>query len=182
MSTIDLTFVTAIIGAVTGLVGTILGIIAVWDQLSKNRVRLRVVPRLSWPIDAQHRITFHRAPTSRERERLNGRPPDQVCIEVVNLSTFAVTISEITIGRNGQARAAIVGLQLSRGKTMPVRLESREAVEAYVNISAVEHHDALNAGFVCVKTDCGTVVHGTSPLFRQFARSHSDKVITATHE
>ena len=40
-------FVTAIIGATTGITGAVLGIINTWHHLSRTRVRLRVIPKLA---------------------------------------------------------------------------------------------------------------------------------------
>ena len=121
----------AIIGAVTGIAGTVLGVIAVYDLLNKNRVKLRVIPKLAW-VDHRGMAWTADRPAPAGHNPTGDDPPNRLAIEVVNLSAFAVTISQVGLGRVDAAkRGVFVVPELSLGKTWPVRLESREAVTAF---------------------------------------------------
>jgi hypothetical protein len=39
------TLITAIVGAVCGIAGAILGIINTWQQLRRDKVRLKIIPK-----------------------------------------------------------------------------------------------------------------------------------------
>lgn len=64
------------------LLGAVLGIINTWQALDKTRVKLRVRPKHAIPFGGMdERLTF--------------------CIEVTNLSAFAVTIEEAGVSLKG---------------------------------------------------------------------------------
>lgn len=171
MSTLQLvTLVTAIIGAACGILGTVLGIINTWHQMSRTRVRLRVVPKLAWMIDAQNVLTADR-PARDTEDPVRGRPPDRICIEIINLSAFPVTVSDVGFGRVNKARGSLFRPELSPGRTWPVRLESRDSFTAYVAVGMTPREYALKAAVAYAKTDCGTTAYGTSPIFRDYCRS-----------
>ena len=171
MTTLQLfTLITAIIGAACGILGAVLGIINTWQQVSRTRVRLRVVPKLAWMIDPQNVLTAER-PARDTEDPVRGRPPDRVCIEIVNLSAFPVTVSDVGFGRVKEPRGILVRPELSPGKTWPVRLESRDSFTAYGASGMSPPQYALKAAVAYAKTDCGTTTYGSSPIFRDFVRS-----------
>jgi len=59
-------------------VGAVLGIINTWHGLSERRVRLKVVPKTSYPVDDRGNFG-----------------PEMGCIEVTNLSAFPVTVRDM---------------------------------------------------------------------------------------
>lgn len=67
--------------------------------------------------------------------RTHGEPDSDVkevvCVEVINLSSFPVTISEIGFGRRKDLRHFMYLPTLTNGKTWPPRLEARESVTAF---------------------------------------------------
>ena len=171
MTTLQLvTLITAIIGAGCGILGAVLGIINTWHQMSRTRVRLRVVPKLAWMIDSQNFLTADRPARGMEHS-VRNRPPDRVCIEIINLSAFPVTVSDVGFGRVSEPRGILFRPELSPGKTWPVRLESRECFTAYGAAGMTPHECTLKDAVAYATTDCGTTTYGSSPIFKDFVRS-----------
>ena len=137
-------FVTVILATI----GTVLGCINTFVLLNNRRVRLRVVPKSATPGDGG-------ILTDSTRHIEGGT----VCIEVVNLSSFPVTISDVGYTLPSKRRASFCSPILLDSKPWPRRLEPREAVTAYANISVVPS----NIGKAYAKTDCGVTRFGTSP-------------------
>lgn len=139
----SITFTIAVLGAVLGIINT-------WVGLSKEGVKLVVTPK-------------HAIPVGGASEHL------EFCVEVVNLSAFPVTVSEVGIFYRGtDKRSVIPNPVTSDGGPFPRRLEPRSAVTLYSERprSVV---DGNKMKCVFAKTDCGTVRKGTSPAFRQMA-------------
>lgn len=132
------------------ILGAVLGIINTWVGLSKEKVKLVVTPKHAIPI--------------------GGAPENlQFCIEVVNLSAFPVTVSEAGIFYRGtDKRSVIPNPVTSDGKPFPRRLESRSALTLYSEKPrSIVNGKRMRCAYV--KTDCGVVVKGNSPAFRQMA-------------
>jgi len=139
----SITFAIAILGAVLGVLNT-------WMGLSKEKVKLVVTPKHAVPIGgAPEQITF--------------------CIEVVNLSAFPVTISEIGISYGGIDKRSVIPIPISMdGGTFPRRLEPRSAVSFFSEQpSSIVDGDKMK--YVYAKTDCGVVKKGSSPAFKEMA-------------
>lgn len=138
------TFAIAVLGAVLGVINT-------WDQLQKNKVRLRVVPKQVIPLGGSDpRIRF--------------------CIDVVNLSDFAVTIDDVGVLYHGTSeRCCFVTPLLLDGKPWPRRLEPRSSVTIYgpPPFGTPERRPKC----VYAKTECGVTRTGTSQAFRQIANT-----------
>ncbi len=132
------------------LLGAVLGVINTWVGLSKERVKLVVTPKHAIPV---------------------GGAPDHLefCIEVVNLSAFPVTVSEIGVFYRGTDRRSVIPNPVtSDGGPFPRRLAPRSAVSLY---SERPRSSVGGKEMKCVfvKTDCGVVRKGTSPAFKQMA-------------
>lgn len=161
------TLITAVVGAVCGVLGAVLGVMNTWNQMSKNRVRLRVVPKLAWFLDSSNVLTTHLSSTETDSP-LRSRPPDRLGIEVVNLSAFAVTVSDVGFGRLRATRAIALLPELSTGKSWPVRLESRDSFTAYFRADQSLPEPVLKHPVAYAETDCGAVTYGKSPALRQY--------------
>ena len=97
------------------VLGAALGLLNTWNAISARRVRLLVKTTFAYPI---------------------GDPdaPPMMGIEVINLSAFAVTVTEVGFLLNGTtSRAAATPPQIIDGKPWPRRLEAREAVSTFLN-------------------------------------------------
>lgn len=139
---------TAIIGAVCGILGTVLGIINTLHQLNKNKIRLKVAPIHAFPGGAlaNSSITFG--------------------IEVVNLSDFATTISDIGFLLKNKNRATLFAIDsIDMPSKLPVRLKPRESYTKYFNIEQIGL--SKQTEFAYVATQCGELVTGTSGALKQ---------------
>lgn len=134
-------------------VGAVLGVMNTWHSMNQRRVRLRVRPAygIAYPV---------------------GQP--MLSIEVVNLSSFAVTVTEVgfSSGRHHPSkseRLAVVTPVLIDGKPWPRRLEPREAVSAYCDPTEVnERGDRVGRAYA--RTSCGEWRTGDSPALKQVRR------------
>lgn len=137
-----ITLAIAVLGAVLGLVNT-------WQALDKSRVKLRVRPKHAIPVGAADpRLTF--------------------CIEVTNLSAFALTIEETGVFYRGtEKRGAYTQPVLIDGKEWPRRLEPRSSVTVYGQPPFSSGGHPLRCAYAT--TECGVTRTGTSPAFKQLA-------------
>ncbi len=163
----ELTLVTAIIGAACGISGTILGIINTWSQLSRNRVRLKVIPKLAYMVGGNNIIAGVRRDKI-QRQLTSKGAPSRWCIEVVNLSAFAVTISDAGFGRHDATRYVLAAPETSVGKSWPTRLEPREQVTLYARVGERLNPAIVREAVAYAETDCGKVCYGTSPIFKDY--------------
>lgn len=134
-------------------IGAVLGVMNTWNALNQRRVRLRVNP--------VHVITP------------NGM---MFGIEVVNLSTFAVTIEEVgfTIGRTIKTgrRMAIPQPIVIDGQPWPRRLETHAAVTAYLDPRQIERGEIVRRAYA--RTACGEARYGTSGALKQLRQAMRD--------
>ncbi|RLW62678.1 MAG: hypothetical protein B6D73_18285 [gamma proteobacterium symbiont of Stewartia floridana] len=144
MTTVEsITLAIAVLGAVLGVINT-------WVGLSKEKVKLIVTPKHAIPV---------------------GGAPEHLefCVEVVNLSAFPVTVSEVGVFYRGTDKRSVIPNPItSDGKPFPRRLESRSGVTLYSEKPRpLVNGKRMKCAFA--KTDCGVVVKGNSPAFRQIA-------------
>ena len=147
----------ALTGVVTGVTGTALGVISAINMLSRNCVKLRVIPKAAWKLANGLVISTHRRP------RAELGPPNRLAIEIINLSAFPVTISEVGLGCPEPVsgdRPVLFLPELSPGFAWPPVLESRRSVTVYSrlpqpNVRPFERR-------VYVETECGKVKYGRS--------------------
>ena len=91
------------------------------------------------------------------------------CIEVTNLSSFAVTVEDVGVFFKGtNSRAAYIQPVLIDGGAWPRRLEPRSTVTVYGQPPASESGHTLKCAYA--RTACGVTRTGTSPAFKQLAR------------
>jgi hypothetical protein len=132
------------------LLGAVLGIMNTWNAMNDRRVRLRVKPAHAFTVpQGDHMFS----------------------IEVVNLSTFALTISDVGFSIDDQGvdsgrRIAITAPIIIDGKPWPRRLEARESVSIYFDPGDIIRHGArIDAAYA--RTACGETKYGTSPAVKQ---------------
>jgi len=131
--------------------GAVLGIINTWHALDQRRVRLRVVPKIAF------------APGGEFGETMG-------CIEVVNLSSFPVSISEIgfTIDGDPRKHRRLAILEPLTPDRQPIArtLEARHGVTGYFSLNRME--PSIQKAYV--RTECGEVAYGSSPAMKQIRR------------
>lgn len=134
------------------VLGAVLGIINTWHSLDKSRVKLRVRPMRAMPVG-------------------NVDPTLTFCIEVTNLSTFAVTVDDVGVFFKGtNFRGSYTQPVLIDGKGWPRRLEPRSSVTVYGQTPSPKPGHPLKVAYAC--TECGVTRTGTSPAFKALVRGH----------
>ncbi|WP_208668022.1 hypothetical protein [Pseudomonas arsenicoxydans] len=131
------------------LLGAVLGVINTWHALDKSRVKLRIRPK-------------HAIPFGGTDARLN------FCIEITNLSAFAVTVEEAGVALDSpDKRLAYTSPVLIDEGGWPRRLEPRTSVTIYGQAPST---NGLRLKCTYATTSCGVTKEGTSPAFRQMAK------------
>jgi hypothetical protein len=128
-----------------GAAGTLVTVLTYQNTIKRQKVKLTVTP----------------APGKTYPQ---GDPC--VCVEVVNLSAFPITITDIGLNRRDSSRYSysFLGVALTNGQRLPHRLESREAISAVFPATVVDINMATNA---FATTSCGHRQEGDSPAWKQ---------------
>ena len=128
--------------------GAVLGIVNTWHALNQRRVRLRVVPKLA----------VLGVGTSSAKK--------MVCIEVVNLSAFPISLSEIGFTLAGDpkiaSRLSVMAPITTDQKPIARTLAPRHGVTGFFEF------DNLTPGIkkAYARTECGTTTYGSSPALK----------------
>ena len=127
-------------------VGAVLGIINTWRNIDQNRVKLKVVPA--------HAIPY------------GGADPNiRFCVQITNLSQFAVTIDDAGFFFHGTTkRSSIFNPVFTDHGSWPRRLEPRTAITVYSQLPSSTSGHKIKSAFA--RTQCGHVKTGTSPALR----------------
>ena len=133
------TFGVAVLGAGLGILNT-------WNAISQRAVRLRVKPAYAITHPGKN-FWFS--------------------IEVVNLSTFPVTINEIGFLSSGGRRIIIGNPVTSNGRVLPWILEPRTAVSGYFDPATLPRSKNEPIGDAYALTACGERRRGSSPALKQ---------------
>jgi hypothetical protein len=151
-----ITIITAVVGAACGIAGLVLGIINTWAEAQHNKVRLKIVPGHAFPVgDGDEPPVF------------NFR------IEVINLSEFPVTIDEVGFRCSNHSSLIPLGDKVYCrffSTPLPCRLEPHAScTEFYLLDESVIAQSSQYGGVkgAYARTQCGTLVKGTSPALRQ---------------
>ncbi|MBC3917118.1 hypothetical protein H8L32_06495 [Undibacterium sp. CY18W] len=133
------------------LLGAILGVINTWQTLDKSRVKLLVIPKHATQIGVpDSKLTF--------------------CVEVINMSAFAVTVDEVGVFFKGtEIRGCIRMPILIDGGTWPRRLEPRSAVTLYGQKPESTSGNRIKCAYAM--TSCGHTQTGITPALKQIARN-----------
>ena len=136
------------------VLGAVLGIINTWKSFDRDRLKLKVIPKHAIPV---------------------GNLVDQnirFCVEVINLSTFPVTVCEIgMLFHNTDRRGAVLNPIVIDGKPFPRRLEPRTSFTVYLRHEAFQNEHGYRIKCAYAETDCGERVKGNSPALKQLARN-----------
>lgn len=142
MSTIQtITLITAIAGAICGLLGAVLGIINTCHQLRRDKVRLRVVPKIVNIING------------------GELSAPKLCIEVTNLSVFSVTITNV--GFEAKEHDLCLFPILYDGKPWPRRLESRQSIMTFFGDDWETNRELCSISCAFASTECGETRFGS---------------------
>lgn len=95
------------------------------------------------------------------------RSESNFSIEIINLSEFPLVIEDIGFQmRNGEKYTYGVASGIERGGKLPVRLETRTSYSKILKIgdNDIDFHNIKSA---YARTQCGSVVFGSSPALKQ---------------
>jgi hypothetical protein len=138
-----------VITASVASVGAVLGILNTWMAIDRDRPKLRVVPKHAIPLGAVD-------------------PRLRMSIEVINLSTFPLTVDEVGLHYRGtNKRGAVAQPVLLDGGAWPRRLEPRSAVTAYLDPGWIPAAHKIRCAYAM--TECGLTFEGSSPALKQIA-------------
>ncbi|HEX9751432.1 MAG TPA: hypothetical protein VGB22_09145 [candidate division Zixibacteria bacterium] len=153
----SITLITAIIGAVCGVTGAVLGVINIWHQIRRGKVRLRVTPTHAMGVGGLE------------------DSPINFCIEVLNLSEFPVVVEDVGLR---VSRRTIATFRLEEGLDypgkLPQRLEPHTSYKKCVSVTSVTT-DWQKVRTAYARTQCGVLVTGFSPALKQLIRQYSLK-------
>lgn len=152
MATETITLITAIVGAVCGITGAVLGIMNTWNQMQRKSVKIKILPTHVIPVGALENA------------------PLNFGLEVINLSEFPVVVEDVgfllTGGRHGTL-ATVPGRE-SNG-ALPLRLEPRSSYSKLFHVDQGTV-DWRNVRCAYARTQCGTEATGTSGALKQLIR------------
>jgi hypothetical protein len=142
----EITLLQAITLAIAA-VGAVLGIINAWCSVDQSRVKLKVVPTHAIPYGA-------------------ANPNLRFCVQVTNLSEFAVTIDDVGVFYRGTGRrGSIVNPIFADNGPWPRRLEPRTSISIYSELPRSLPGHEIKCAFA--RTQCGRTKTGTSPALTQ---------------
>jgi len=130
------------------LVGAILGIINTFLSIDRHRVKIKVTPKVSFPVGQQ------------EKRKC-------LAIEILNLSDFPVTISQVGILYRGtKDRGEIVLPNISDGGSYPRRLDSRVSFTVRSSPEVILENKFADVYCAYTETDCGVLTKGRSAALK----------------
>lgn len=134
-------------------IGAVLGIINTWQSISRSRLKLRVRPLQFHRFSGGHTLSDH--------ADFGG-----LAVEVVNLSEFAVTITDV--GLVTEDKRTIIDMDAS--KDLPKRLQSREALTLYYSSDTYRNEACANVVNAFANTACGTKVCGSGKALDHYIK------------
>ncbi len=143
-----------------GAIGTALGLFNAYKAQMKERVNLKL--QLRWGAYA--------------KEHTHG-DKQFFCVDVVNLSSFPVTISEAVVVMHDGRK--LFEPNFVREHVFPSRLESHESMHLQFNHGYHLTDDFKNAEVLQISTVCGYVIRQRH-TFRRFQRDARENRITTT--
>lgn len=141
---------TAIVGAVCGVAGALLGIINTRHQMQRNKLKLKVMPQHAFPVGGIADAHFN------------------FSIEVINMSEFPVVIADVGFFLVDGCTASLATVQgIESNGALPLRLEPRTR---YSKCFWLDNDSIDLSRIKCAyaRTECGNTVRGTSPALKQW--------------
>jgi hypothetical protein len=133
------------------MIGAILGIINIWKFFDRDKIKLKVIPKHAIPVGS-------------------ADPSIIGSIEVINLSLFTITLSEVGLLLKGMdERLPFINPLLAEGEKLPMRLESKASITAYFTTSDIaDFYSRIKCAYAW--TASGEKFNGNSPALRQISK------------
>lgn len=145
--------------AITGL---FLGIRSAWRDYSRDRVRIRVVPKVAYPAGGEGKVV-----TFPGGGRFDGRP--HFAIDIINAGAFPVTVREVGFRLAGRDKWSSLVPLVDRGP-WPRRLESHDGLTLYSPAPEELGLDVRMLRGAYATTSEGRTFTGTSKAIKTVAR------------
>ncbi len=146
-----------------GAIGTVLGILNWWKSWDRDRVKLKVIPKVSQLFKSQGQVVKALSSTT---QAYDG---GLLCIEVINLSSFAITIRDVGFTtKGGRGKLSLTSPIIYDQKGFPRKLEPRESVSFYANEQPFDKIDLNCIAKVYAMTECHSMKTGTSKALKQY--------------
>jgi hypothetical protein len=161
-----ITLLSAIIGMVTGIGGLYLGIANHTQQKKLSAPNLRVLPKLAFPdpMDAMVCKTYFSERVAEAVKTLKTF----VCIDITNIGATKQTVMEVGfINYEGEQVPWREPYCIEPVERFPLVLAPNERGAAYIIVCRSLENIKLYKE-VYVKTDCGIIFKGTSPIMDDF--------------
>lgn len=141
----SITLVTAFAGLIFGVVGATLGVFNTWREWSRDKVRVKIIPQI-----------------------IHGDNYDgNFSIEVINLSSFPITIKEIGfLARKAGTRLPFLNFEIINYE-LPHRLEPRGSINPILLLRANDQKTVRRLRCAYADTSCGLRFTGTSGALKQ---------------
>jgi hypothetical protein len=155
------------------LLGAALGIINTWQALSRDRIRLKVIPKVYAPIRGGFLTmsSFDEQARADPNWRTIQDHAQTLCIEVVNRSLLPVTVSEVGfLADKVSGRMVLLRPLDVSGSKLPHRLEPLSATTIYGSDSSFVAKNISRIKKAYCKTDCGRTFYGTSMALRDLIK------------
>ena len=157
-----------IIISLAAFVGMSLGIYNFWKERDKEKVKLSIIPRSVQQkvVDPLGNIIGY---MTSENEFKDNNPQDFFAIEVVNISRFVVTITEVGFLVSGtKQRISCLIPILDTQEKLPKKLEPRESLTAYVDLKSIlSSTNIRNVYCAFAKTSCDHIETGKTKALKQ---------------
>lgn len=159
---------TSVITLIIAVVGAVLGIVNTWVQLSKNRVRMKIIPKAGHHLGSMFIHSVLAQSTAP-----NTPDDDRLCVEVANLSDFPVTINEVGLGSDIKFKTRhVLTPKTLDDKPWPRRLQSRESVTVYAERKM---SFCIPVKYAYATTQCGQTRYGTNKALESYAQRIGNK-------
>lgn len=132
------------------LLGAVLGVLNMWHQLRRDLVRLIVRPNYAIPCGP------------------GGPGRDTLSIEVVNLSTFPVTIAEVGLELHDGKHMIDPQMRSTQRGRLPIRLDTRESLTVLWDADFLDDPAFKRVKKAYARCECGTKRYGRSPALAGF--------------
>ncbi len=137
------------IGFALAVLGSVLGVLNTWRAMNKDKIKIKVIPKGAIALGGA-------------LSNIN------VAIEVINLSSFPVTIKGVGfLVKKGKARMCLLEPIFLNQERLPMRLEPRESFTAY---SILDNKSKREIKTAYAETSCGYQSTGTSNFLKSFSQ------------
>ena len=147
----------------------VLGVYNFIHERKKEKIILKVRPKLSNIIRNEN---SGRSFIKTYDEFDSNLSYDYLSIEVINLSKFPVTISNMGFQTNSAKRVIIPDPIFGDKGNLPMRIESRTSATGlcYLNIIGSEKIKMITKAFV--ETECGNLFYGDSKILKDIGKHY----------